>query len=216
MMKSKFNEAEETPSFAKYMIRSMLWALPLTFTLITGLLAFISFQDALQGDTMDWLIGAGLVVAALAGTYVSWRTMPDFTMGEPNTKRGNNIRILIGGIVAFGIAISVILNLGVDGRTSLSTLFSNTPLPPMTAAAVVGLWLIAMPIFIIFGRRNADEHALQAGDFGLAIGAHVFALIAPAWWMGARGGMLPEPDVMVIFIAVMAVTTIANIWKRAN
>ncbi len=208
------DDTDSPPTFAKHLLHSVLWSLPVTFTLITGLLSVFALRDAAGGEAMDWLIGIGLMIAAVIGGYVSWRTMPDMTMGEPNTRRGNNIRLLIGGIVVFGVTLSVILNMGIEGRPTVATLFGNGPLPGTTAAAIAALWLIAMPLFIIFGRRNADEHALQAGDFGLAVGAHFFTLVTPAWWIGARGGFLPEPDVMVIFVAVLIVTAIANLWKR--
>jgi hypothetical protein len=45
-------------------------------------------------------------------------------------------------------------------------------------------------------------------------GGLAFTFTAPVWWMGWRGGFLPEPDVMILFVAVLVVTWIANMWKR--
>jgi len=34
--------------------------------------------------------------------------------------------------------------------------------------------------------------------------------------MGWRGGFFPQPDLMIMFVATLAVATIVSIWRRST
>ena len=74
----------------------------------------------------------------------------------------------------------------------------------------------AETLLAAFGRRNADDFAKATGEWSSMIGFSFFTLITPVWWMGWRGGILTEPHAMLIFVASLVVTTMANLWKRSH
>ncbi|GAB5347621.1 hypothetical protein [Alteriqipengyuania sp. 357] len=205
----KFREDEFSPK--RYWFHLALWSLALIIPLTAIVVVVVAIRSYLDegavGDLWTALI-AGVIFAVVA--YPLWKTAPDFTMGEPHTPRGNRVRWQIAAIVIVGIAASVPITTTDPGGDAL---WSNSPLPPVRALIACILWGIAMPVLILFGRRNADEHARASHDFAMMVGGQVFTLVTPIWWIGWRGGFLPEPDAMQLFVAFLAIVLIANMWK---
>ena len=215
MMKSDHVTDDDTPFSAKrYFAHLILWSTALAFALIAAVVVVVAasrLPDA--GEAFDlWAVAIGTPVTLLAA-YGLWRTMPDFTMGEPHTPRGNRMRRLIAAIVFVGIAISLPINLADSGQGG-KLLWGNGPMPQTPALIAVVMWSLSIPVVMVAGRRVADEHTRAAGDFGMMVGFQTFAYIAPMWWMGWRGGFLPQPDVMILFIVAGALSAGANLWKR--
>ena len=78
------------------------------------------------------------------------------------------------------------------------------------------LWAVGIPALIFFTRRNMDDFSRAANDFGFMVGGQLFYFAAPLWWLGWRGGLLPRPDVMILFVATLIAVNVANLWKRHN
>ncbi|MEL6239260.1 MAG: hypothetical protein AAFQ90_11820 [Pseudomonadota bacterium] len=212
MTKDDFETPEGDFDVKSYYLQMLGWSLVFSFTLIAlivvGLAAAHYLNEPEANDFWIMVIGLPLV---LAGSYVSWRWMPDWTMGEPDTPRGRRVRwVLVGCGVLGGLASVPFTN--IDGGGSL--LFSNGPMPSTPALIAAALRGLAMPVLMILFRRNADEVTREANNFGLSVGFQVFAYAAPLWWVGWRGGFLPVPDVMILFVATLVVATVANIGKQ--
>ena len=62
--------------------------------------------------------------------------------------------------------------------------------------------------------RSIDEHESEAYRDGTLAGIYVFSAVAPGWWLAWRGGMLPEPDVMIVFLIVYVVWGLVWIIRR--
>ena len=215
MMKSDHVTDDDTPFSAKrYFAHLILWSAGLAFVLIAaGVIAIAASRLPDAGDATDfWAVLIGTPITLLA-TYGLWRTMPDFTMGEPRTARGNRMRWLIAAIVLIGIAISLPINLADSGQGG-KLLWGNGPIPQTPALIAVVMWGLSIPVVMVAGRGVADEHTRAAGDFGMMVGFQTFAYTAPMWWMGWRGGFLPQPDVMILFIVAGGLSSAANLWKR--
>lgn len=207
---------DEPFSQKRYWLHLIGWSAILALALIAMALAGASGAALFKGgDTTDLLVFLVALPIFAGLAYFLWRWLPDFTMGEPNTKRGNRLRLLVLGVGLAGVAVTFPL-LYASGSSDVWVLYSNSTLPTVPAMIAVAIWALSMPVLILFGRRNADEHALASGDFGMALGFIFFVYTTPIWWMSWRAGLLPEPDAMILFVGALVVSTAANLWKRSN
>lgn len=209
---------DEQPSMLRYWGHIAGWSFILTFALIGLVLAAIATAHLVSGEGggKDWyLIGGGLLVAAVLFVPLK-RWMPDFTQGEPDTPRGRKMRRVLVALVLLGILISAPLIISDTASEEDITLFGNGPVPAMAAAAMIALWGLILPVMIVVTRRSSDEVARAAGEFGSMVGFQLFGWATPIWWIGWRGGFLPQPDVMIIFVATLLVATVATHWKRTH
>jgi len=212
MTKPNYAASDDDFDLKRFYLHLLGWSLVFSFTLIALIVVGLAVAHYLNEPEANdfWIMVIGLPLV-LAGSYVSWRWMPDFTKGEPDTPRGRRIRwTLIACGVVGGIA-SVPL---IDTQGGGSLLFGNGPVPASSALLTAAIWGLLLPVLIVTYRRNADEVTREANNFGFSVGFQAFGFAAPLWWMGWRGGFLPAPDVMILFVATLVVATLANIWKQ--
>ena len=200
-------------SLKRYYLRLVLWSLALIIPLTALVVVVVAIRSYLDegavGDLWTALIAFSIVAVA---AYPFWKTAPDFTMGEPHTPRGNRVRWMLVALVVVGIATSIPISAGAP-ELGARALWSNAPLPTVPALIACMLWGLAMPVLILSGRRNSDEHARASHDFAMMVGGQVFTYVTPIWWMGWRGGFLPEPEAMQLFLAVLVIVWCVNMWR---
>ncbi|UOR14918.1 hypothetical protein [Qipengyuania aquimaris] len=214
--KDEMFEDEKPFHMGRYFAHVIGWSILMSFLLIGLIFVWAGGKDIVTGEATqsDWIFTAIGILMTPPVCWALWRYMPDFTMGEPKTPRGNRIRWILGAVIVIGVAISfpLINRDGPDGEPL--HLFSNSPLPTDAVWPMIALWAIAIPIIAYIARRNSDDYTLAANDFGFMLGGYLFYFTAPLWWIGWRGGLLPQPDVMIIFIASFVVINFGNLWKR--
>ena len=144
-----------------------------------------------------------------------WRTMRRWQtedgLASPRVKRSRALLIasgLVGGVI--GMMISMQEG---DPRTG-GGFFSDSPLPSSTAMAIMALIVIGVPALLWFWHRSIDEHEAEANRDGALMGIYTYSTVAPAWWIGWRGGVLPEVHGEAIFLLVMAVWGVTWLWRR--
>lgn len=214
MTKPEIDPMADEFSPKKYWTHLVIWSACLTFPLIgIGVIGYAAgYYSETQNPNDLWIMLIGFPMILISG-YFLWRTMPDFNMGEPDTARGRRIKwTTLGGGVLGGL-VSVPL---IDFENGGTLLFGNGPVGSLQAMFALGMWALILPIFIIFHRRSVDEVAREANDFGFMVGFQSFSVIAPVWWMGWRGGLLPQPDVMILFVSVLTIAWLAIIWRRST
>ncbi|MEM9312744.1 MAG: hypothetical protein AAGA34_14985 [Pseudomonadota bacterium] len=205
---------EDAFDVKRYFRHLIGWSVLLSFALIGGVLVFFAVRQFLtSGGTPNLLIALiGTPLMVLTGYYL-YRTMPDFTMGEPNTKRGNQSRSIMVAVVLVGLAIGFPI-ITADSEQGGALLWSNGPIPATAALAALLIWAAALPILHFAGRHYGDEHTVGVHDFSMMVAGSLFYYLAPIWWIGWRGGFFPQPDVMVLFVIALIAATVANYWKR--
>jgi len=215
MTKSEMIDDDAPPSLKRYYLHIFAWAL-LTVPLILALATTASGARGLSEDAgvIDYALLAGGLIALVLTLYLFWRWRPDFAFGEPNTARGKRVRWMVLPLALFGAVLATALMPSDGEGFGRNLLFSNGAVPLIPAAIVCACWLIGIPLFTLYGRRNADEHNLAIHDFSMLVGFQTFYVIAPVWWMGSRGGFLPEPNVMIIFLATLFAMFIAKTYRR--
>jgi hypothetical protein len=159
---------------------------------------------------------AGSVIAALIGSAVliaTFRKWPTLTQGDPVTPRTRRYGWAMVALIGFAIAMSLAFARPSDGSLA-NDLYSNGPLPTALAVALAVLWLVGMPVLSAITRRNMDEVERGLLQFGESAGFRCFTIAAPVWWIGYRGGVLPQPDVMILFVGALIASFIANMVRR--
>lgn len=129
----------------------------------------------------------------------------------PSVRKGQQLLIIAA---VLGGVLGLWLSAGQDALTGEYQILGNQPLPPIIALVAIGLWLVLVPLVTWQWFRTVDEHERRAYNFGSIIALHAYVFAMPAWWIGWRGGFLPQPDHIVIFLGVCAVWTAGWLWRR--
>lgn len=158
------------------------------------------------GSVIAGLIGSGIVIA----TFRRW---PTLTVGDPVTPRTRRYSWAMVALIAFAILMSLAFARP-EGGSLANDLYSNGPLPTELAVGLALLWLVGMPLLSTITRRNMDEVERGLLQIGESMGFRFFTVAAPAWWLGYRGGVLPQPDVMILFVGVLIASFVGNMARR--
>lgn len=158
-----------------------------------------------------------IVVGLLALLAAAWGLLilkPWAASGEPmspKTRKANNLMLLsgaLGGVIGAAMSISVV---SLDDPYAL---FSNGAMAPEIVIPVLVVWLLIVPLISWQWHRSVDEHEMQSYQVGGLAALYLYTFVTPAWWLASRGGLLPAPDTMILFLVVMAVWGIGWFWRR--
>lgn len=167
----------------------------------------------------DQIASLGMVMSAISGliggiiVVATFRKWPTLTVGDPVTPRTRRYSWAMVALIAFAMLMSLAFARP-EGGSLANDLYSNGPLPTDLAVGLALLWLVGMPLLAAITRRNMDEVERGLLIFGESAGFRFFTTAAPAWWLGYRGGVLPQPDVMILFVGVLIASSIANMARR--
>lgn len=112
--------------------------------------------------------------------------------------------MLLGGVIGMALALA-----GPGGPDSA---FSNEPIQPWLAIVIGLVWGVGMPIATLFWQRYIDEQEADAYRWGAYYGFLVYTVGAPLWWILWRGGLVPEPNGVIIYYIVLG--TAGFEWLR--
>jgi hypothetical protein len=193
-------------------------------TAVLGLLLLLSI-GAIGGAAAAWikspenwgaavLAMAGAVLIGAAATLGLLKLKPWAGSGEPispGTRKANNLLLLSGFI---GGVLGAVLSLSMISLDDPLALFSNSPMPRAVVIPSIAVWLLIVPLISWQWHLSVDEHEEQSYQFGGLAALYLYSFLTPAWWLAARGGLLPAPDAMIIFMGVMLVWGIGWFWRR--
>ena len=198
------DEPEADGAMAKF-VKSSLAGIGLLF--FGGVSVGVGAAVAQKGEAKPLALGialAALVLAALCG-WMIYRLKP-FSAGDgPISPRVLKARRTIGLSAVVGAVLGMSLSLATLSAEDPWGMFGNAPVPPLVAALAIAVWLGVVPWLSWSWWRNIDEHEAAAYRFGALAAMYVYTFLMPTWWMGWRGGFLPEPQSMLIFAVVIAV-----------
>jgi hypothetical protein len=156
---------------------------------------------------------AGAILLAAAFAWLGYRSARALTkaVGKPTTRERRNYLVLLG-CGAIGGVLGVALTLG--GGSPLDT-FSDSPIPTWLALLLTVPILVLLPAISFYWHRHVvDEQEEAAYKLGALLGIYTYFIAAPAWWLLWRGGLLPEPDGILIYFATITVTGVTWIWAK--
>lgn len=153
-------------------------------------------------------------------SFAIWRNVSKMkASNEGLTRRETLNRNMIYGLGLAGGAIGLLLAF-YDTRVVTSDagalpIFTDSPMPPIVALMLIFFWTVIMPIIAWFWHKRAiDEQEESAYRDGGYYAAYAFMVGAPTWWMLWRGGFVPEPDGVAIFMLFVSIWTIVWFWKK--
>lgn len=120
---------------------------------------------------------------------------------EPLSKKELlNGSILLAGFIGGSIAVAMAVFGPAMTNKPLSGI-ANAPIPAIKAIILAIFWSLILPILAYYWHKRAiDEQEAAAYRDGAYYAAYAFIVAAPSWWVLARGGLMPEPNDLVIYL----------------
>lgn len=156
---------------------------------------------------------AGAILLAAAFAWLGYRSARALTraVGKPTTRERRNYLVLLG-CGAIGGVLGMALTLG--GGSPLDA-FSDSPIPSWLAVLLAAPVLVLLPLISLYWHRHVvDEQEAAAYKLGALFGIYTYFIGAPTWWLLWRGGLLPAPDGVLIYLATITVTGVTWIWAK--
>lgn len=151
------------------------------------------------------LVSLGSLIACLACGWWLWRLKPLKTSDEPVSPRTRKARQYMWASLTFGIIIGLVLVISALSVGGVEDIFGNGRLPATPAIVVAIAYVLFLPIAGWLHLRSIDEHEAKANYEGALAGIYTYSTITPAWWLLARGGVVPPVEAMIVFALVMLV-----------
>jgi drug/metabolite transporter (DMT)-like permease len=163
------------------------------------------------------VIALAIFIAIIGGLgYSIWRNARKIEMsGEPLSRREKLNNWIVIGSGLLGGAMALILSISGTASAENPDVFSNAQISPMVAlllAFTVGVLLPLMSWY--WHKKVVDEQEEAAYRTGTLFAMYSFWIVAPVWWLLWRGGMLPAPDGVVLYLMTTFVALIIWFWKK--
>jgi hypothetical protein len=170
----------------------------------------------------DFSLRDGVILALIVAITVglgglSWRlgrklVGPDAHVPR-RERRSRNILLFSCGL---GMLIGIILA-GSDMMSASDdplSVLSDSPIPPALAIGMTMFLVLVMPLLSWQWQKSIDEHEREAYQVGAVAAAYMFLILAPAWWLLWRGGLVPEPDGIILYFTFNFTFLIVWFWKK--
>lgn len=207
--------------------RSVMWMTLATLGIVMSIGAiagFLSVDTSDSGESsgfaLGFLVSLGIIIAGLS--YAVWRNARKLQAGGANMTRreklNRNIIVacgLVGGVI--GVVLAAI---GISGSRDNAefdpiSLLVTGPIPVPAALAIVFVWAVVMPAIAWFWHtRVIDEQEASAYRDGGYYAAYAYLMLTPTWWLLWRGGLLPEPDGVAIYLTFSLIWSAVWFWKK--
>lgn len=200
-------------------LRALLWATLAAIGLlfcIGGIVGFLSAHDAGGGGPFSVAALAGFAALGATCAYAIWRRLVAARRGILAQNRRERLSWAFTAIfcalgAATGIAVAVTGDLG-NGSSSV---FADTPISPLVAIVMAGVWGVIIPVAAWFWHNRAiDELEAAAYRDGGYYAGYAFLVVAPLWWILWRGGFVPAPDGVALYLGFAALWCIVWYWKK--
>jgi hypothetical protein len=112
---------------------------------------------------------------------------------------------LVGGAVGFTAAL-------IEPREA--SLTSGGSVPAWFAILAALLLVGAVTAGSIVYHRTMDELQRLDNYWAATVGANVLLMAYPVWLILWKGGLVPAPDAMTLYLAVLVSTGLAYAWRK--
>jgi hypothetical protein len=176
---------------------------------------FVGYSVAMLEDGGPRLVDVGILgcviglFALLA--YGMWRFWPSAS-GEPLAKSTRKATRIVYAMCGLGVILG--LAFAISNNSASVSLFSNGPISNVTAVVSIIGWSLLTPVLTWVWWRTIDEHEKATYAEASVIGAHVYLIGAPTWWIATRAGWLPAQDPMIVWLIVLTVLTVVWVYRR--
>lgn len=116
---------------------------------------------------------------------------------------------LLGGAIAIALMVA---SPTADGAPDVLSDGAIAPWMAVLLSIIIG---IGLPILSYYWhKRVIDEQEEAAYRAGALIAIYAFWYIAPVWWLLWRGGMLPAPNGVALYLMTTFVALVGWFWKK--
>ena len=172
-------------------------------------------------NTAGYAILAALMSVTLALAFAIWKLFQQVKRSDERATRreklNRNIMMActgLGFVTGLVIIVSGISNTSGKITDPFSALLTR-PIPLTIVIPLVVFWGVIMPVIAWFWHTRAiDEQEANAYRDGSYYAAYAFLFLTPLWWLLWRGGLLPEPNGVAIYLTFSMVWTIVWFWKK--
>jgi hypothetical protein len=124
--------------------------------------------------------------------------------------RANRKLVLFGALFGAGLMTGFMAGYR-DGAFPLGR---GDPWPAAMALGILALYLVAVIGGGIVAARHQDEFELQNQYKAVAVGAFVYVIVYPAWFILWMGALAPEPMHVVIYALFILSALAASLFYR--
>ena len=200
---------------------STLWRLA-RIGALSGVLCFLTLalahyvsselNDANGLDLTNPLAIAFFVLAlGCAWLLVRQIRMPAGEAPLTRQERLNRNFHIASAVAAIVLAIAMLPGFTDDSGGGL---LSNDPLPPTDVILPILVFGVLGPAISFYWHRIIDEQEADAYKSGALVAFYVFASGAPVWWLAWRGGFVPRPDGIIIWLVTISIASGIWLWKK--
>lgn len=147
--------------------------------------------------------------------------VPELDGAEAEGNVGKSLAwIAVAGLATVftaGAIVGVIAAATEDGKALSATAIAIiAALVAIIGALIYTQWNLARRIRIawFWHTRAIDEQEAEAYRDGGYCAAYAYLIGAPTWWFLWRGGLLPEPNGVLIFSAFAIIWSVVWCWKK--
>ena len=217
-------DAEEEAGSKNTQRNVWMWLCGIGIIMLMGAIAgFLSQHDEQGGplDLADVAVLGVLVTVILVLAVSIWKLFQQVKQsGERETRREKLNRNIIlacgglGGVVGVAIASTGISSASKDGTDPFLALLTG-PIPLTIVIPLIFVWGVIMPIVAWYWHtRVIDEQEANAYKDGGYYAGYAFLMLAPLWWLLWRGGLLPEPNGVAIYLIFSIIWSAVWFWKK--
>lgn len=215
-------EAIVTESGSSGSVRALLWAslagIGLLFCL-GGVVGFLSAHNAEGGGPLSVAAIAVLACFTALGAACGYAIWRQFITARRHVLAQNRRERLSWTFTAIFCVVGAATGIGFavfgDFGTGSTSLVASTPISPLVAIVMAGVWGVIMPVAAWFWHNRAiDELEAAAYRDGGYYAGYAFLIIAPLWWILWRGGFLPAPDGVALYLGFATLWCIVWYWKK--
>ena len=159
-----------------------------------------------------------LIVAITAGLgRLSWRLGRKLLGTDAHIPRRERRS---RNILLFSCAIGMVIGIILAGSDMMSasddplSVLSDGPISPLLAIGMTLFLVLVLPVLSWQWQKAIDEHEREAYQVGAVAAAYMFLILAPAWWLLWRGGLVPEPNGIILYFAFNFTFVIVWFWKK--
>lgn len=139
-------------------------------------------------------------------------TRNDLGPGEAADRaRSRRMLIMFVALAAVGGAVGFTAALIEPHEAMLTT---GGSLPAWFAVVAALLMIAAVSAGSIVYHRTMDELQRLDNYWAATIGANVLLTAYPVWLILWKGGLVPAPDAMTLYLAVLVSTGLAYAWRK--
>ena len=119
--------------------------------------------------------------------------------------------------------INFALIAGIGAAVGFTAALVEQPHAPLAQGGTMPAWFAILAAVVTIGavaagslfyHRNMDELARLDNYWAGTLGANMFLGGYPVWLILWKGGLLPAPSALVLYLAVWATVTAAYLWRK--